>query len=150
MSNIILFDHQEVRDSLLPLTFTRPVANMRIGILTIAEKWEKWLNNSISYLTEEYLSEKFPISISSNNLFINGALCPNEALVNAIAAMDDETRLESDGKVLAIKTSKPDLHDAELLKSISFNEDFNLIDEVWKIFQLNADELKVDFAENHK
>ncbi|HQX03888.1 MAG TPA: putative sugar nucleotidyl transferase, partial [Flavobacterium sp.] len=40
--NYILFDGP-VRNALLPFTFTRPVADIRIGILTIREKWEKYL-----------------------------------------------------------------------------------------------------------
>ena len=73
--NYILFDG-EVRDSLLPFTFTRPVADIRIGILTIREKWEKYLNTETSTKTEDYLSIKFPLVSTSANLLINASfLC---------------------------------------------------------------------------
>ena len=67
--NYILADQN--RDSLLPFTFTRPVANIRVGILTLAEKWEKWLNAELSYLTEDYLSKKFPLKVEATNVVIN-------------------------------------------------------------------------------
>ena len=82
--NIILFDHPEIRPSLLPLTFTRPVGNLRVGILTIAEKWTYELGGSISHLTQEYLSKKYPQVLAEDNLYINGALCPDNDLVSHI------------------------------------------------------------------
>lgn len=58
--NYILFDGSE-RDSLLPITFTRPVADIRTGILTIKEKWEKYLGTKVSFKTDGYLSENIPL-----------------------------------------------------------------------------------------
>ncbi len=52
--NIILFG-QESRENLLPLTFTKPVAHLRVGILKIKEKWEYQLNTTVSCLSDEYL-----------------------------------------------------------------------------------------------
>ena len=69
--NYILFDDQH-RSDLLPLVFTRPVADIRIGILTIREKWEKYLNTKTSSLTEDYLSAKFPLIKGDDNILING------------------------------------------------------------------------------
>ena len=80
---IILFDDSTCQN-LLPLTFTRPVADLRIGILTIAEKWAKYLNQSVSYHTRPYLQGKFPLQVGTDNLFINGAFCPDETLLEAI------------------------------------------------------------------
>ena len=77
---IILFDDQ-FRTNLLPLSFTRPVSEFRIGILTIADKWKRYLNAEISYLTEEYLQEKYPLIIDSDNLLINSAICPDNGFI---------------------------------------------------------------------
>ena len=66
--NYILFDG-EYRDNLLPLTYTKPVADLRIGILTIREKWEKWLGSSTTTVTEDYLSDKFPMVEMEENVF---------------------------------------------------------------------------------
>ena len=145
MSNLILFDDLEIRNSLLPLTFTRPVASIRIGILTIAEKWEKRLELSASYITQPYLSNKFPLKTGTSNILINGAICPNENLIVAVDTLNDESYLESsNGIILAIKSKSTDLVVSNLTKQ-EFKEDCNIIDEVWKIFKLNAAEIKVDF-----
>lgn len=83
--NIILYDLPEVRQNLLPLTFTRPVSKLLVGLLTIEEKWKAHINDaSASYFTEDYLQEKYPLRIEAENLFINSAICPDENLVKAI------------------------------------------------------------------
>src|SRR6476620_7594024 len=80
--NLVLFDCHKTRENLLPFTFTRPVADIRIGIMTIREKWEKLLQRRSFSLTEEYLSEKFPAyNDSSPALYINGSVLPNEKLM---------------------------------------------------------------------
>jgi hypothetical protein len=84
--NIILFDGP-FREHLLPLTFTRPVCDLRIGILTIREKWEKYLGNATSTLTEDYLQKKYPLQSSADNLLVHGAVCPTPALVDAIKGL---------------------------------------------------------------
>ncbi|MFM8741570.1 MAG: putative sugar nucleotidyl transferase, partial [Cytophagales bacterium] len=82
--NLILFDHPTIRQNLLPFTFTRPAATIRTGILTIAEKWEKRLDLKASFATQAYLSKKYPINHTADNLWINGALCPDDELVRTI------------------------------------------------------------------
>ena len=80
---IILFDDQ-FRTNLLPLSFTRPVSEFRVGILTISDKWKRYLNSEISYLTEGYLQEKYHLIIDAENLLINSAICPDKDLLVAI------------------------------------------------------------------
>jgi hypothetical protein len=92
--NLILFDHPEIRQNLLPFTFTRPVAEIRIGILTIREKWEKHLGLKGSFATENYLSEKFTLTTSTDNLWINGAVCPTPELVQAISKLKVDEALQ--------------------------------------------------------
>ena len=81
--NYILFDG-EVRNALLPFTYTRPVADIRIGILTIREKWEKRLGFTTTTLTEEYLEEKFPMIELEQNILINASFLPSDALVETV------------------------------------------------------------------
>ena len=81
--NYILFD-DESREDLLPFTFTRPIADIRIGILTIREKWEKLLGNKTSSLTEKYLQEKFPLITEDENIYINGSVLPIYELIEDI------------------------------------------------------------------
>jgi hypothetical protein len=81
--NYILFDESNVRTSLLPLTFMRPVGDIRIGILTIREKWEKRLNAKTSSLTENYLSIKYPTIKEDTNVLINGSVCPTDEIIES-------------------------------------------------------------------
>jgi hypothetical protein len=101
---IILFD-DNARNTLLPLTYTRPVADLRIGILTIAEKWAKYLNSDFSFYTEAYLQAKFPINIQDDNIFINGSVCPDEDIVEAINNLGVAGRLNIRYILLAVRLS---------------------------------------------
>ena len=85
--NYILFDGT-VRNALLPFTFTRPVADIRIGILTIREKWEKYLGTTTTTLTEEYLSEKFPMVEMEENVMINASFLPNDILAEMVKSLE--------------------------------------------------------------
>ena len=77
--NYILFDGT-VRNALLPFTYTRPVADIRVGILTIREKWEKYLSTTTTTLTEDYLEEKFPMVEMNSNIMLNASFLPNDKL----------------------------------------------------------------------
>ena len=84
--NTILFDYN--RKAFLPLTFTRPISDLRIGIVTIKEKWECYFD-TVSVKTEDYLSEKFPIQLSNENLWINAQVLPNQELVDEINTLQN-------------------------------------------------------------
>src|SRR6478735_10045061 len=99
--NIILFDDPTIRINLLPLIFTRPVADIRIGILTIAQKWEKHLGSRFSFSTEKYLSKKYPTTLTQDNYWINGAACPDEQLVKAITALKPGEGLMKESRIIA-------------------------------------------------
>jgi hypothetical protein len=90
--NYILFDGT-VRTALLPFTFTRPVADIRIGILTIREKWEKYLGTTTTTLTEEYLSEKYPMVEMDENVMINASYLPNPVLAELVSNLESKIRL---------------------------------------------------------
>jgi UDP-N-acetylglucosamine diphosphorylase/glucosamine-1-phosphate N-acetyltransferase len=80
MSHIILFD-AEIRNHLLPLTYARPVGDLRVGILTIAEKWKQHLGMPVSFLTQAYLQELFPLAYGAQNLLINGSVLPTPEMI---------------------------------------------------------------------
>jgi len=143
--NLILFDHPEIRQNLLPFTFTRPVAAIRIGILSIAEKWEKHVGSKSSFATENYLSEKFPLHTTTDNLWINGATCPTKELVAAILDLKLEEVLVQNDVVIATRTAATQL--PELAKNKKeFSRALTLIDQVWKIYQHNGAQIREDFA----
>ena len=86
--NYILFDGA-VRNALLPFTFTRPVADIRVGILTLREKWEKHLGLTTTTITEEYLEEKYPMVEMERNILINASFCPTKELVRKIKNLSE-------------------------------------------------------------
>jgi UDP-N-acetylglucosamine diphosphorylase/glucosamine-1-phosphate N-acetyltransferase len=145
---IILFD-DNAHHTLRPLTFTRPVADLRIGILTIAEKWGKYLHTGFSFHTQPWLSGKFPLKVEAENLFINGAVCPDVILLDAIDQLKNGSALKFEDRLIAIKldekeaatfnaedyihTASPLAHSPAILK---YPED---------IFKKNDAELRKDF-----
>ncbi|WP_338397489.1 GlmU family protein [Persicobacter psychrovividus] len=150
--NLILFDQPDLRTALKPFTYTRPTAGIRIGILTIVEKWEKSLDTESSYLTATYLQEKFPLWVAEqNNLVINGALCPNPALLEAIQALEAGESLVADGKLLAGLYSEAQLgefdgeHPVDAAAVVQWEQEYNLIEEVWHIYTRNGAEIQQDF-----
>ncbi|MBS1485997.1 MAG: GlmU family protein [Bacteroidetes bacterium] len=143
--NLILFDDPTIRTHLLPLAFTRPVAGMRVGILTIAEKWETRLKTKATYATEDYLSKKFSIKTSSANLWVNGALCPDENLIAAIAQLKTGDALLKNSKILAAHTEEDKLPEIAKGKRIEYPNEITIIDRLWKIFQQNGNQIRSDF-----
>lgn len=141
--NLILFDDPAIRIALLPLTFTRPVAAIRVGILTIAEKWSKWLNLPYSYQTEGYLQKKYPATSTADNLMINGALCPDQILVDTIKALPKGYFLVKDQVLLAAYQPEQAMNQSN---TIPYPGDVVLIDKTWRIFAENAAQLKIDFS----
>jgi UDP-N-acetylglucosamine diphosphorylase/glucosamine-1-phosphate N-acetyltransferase len=147
MDNIILFDDPAYRGTLLPFTFTRPVADIRVGILTIAEKWEKHLKATTGFLTQDYLQDKFPYQ-NEPALMINGSLCPNEPLLLAIKDLQPGEALWKGQTLLATKEDNPAdfvIDGSKQKERIEFAGDFTSIHKTWHIFQHNADEIRKDF-----
>ncbi len=143
---LILFDDHSW-DNLLPLTFTRPVSGLRVGILTIVEKWEKRLDLEPSFLTRDFLSGKFPMKKGDRNLLVNGGLLPGEELVRSIRALKTGESLWKDGTLLAAVTAKaPQPFNAGDYKSgaAEYDGQISLVDYPWKVFSLNGQEIAAD------
>jgi UDP-N-acetylglucosamine diphosphorylase/glucosamine-1-phosphate N-acetyltransferase len=151
MKNLILFD-SDVRDQLLPFTYTRPVGEIRLGILTIREKWEKWLKGRGSYITQEYLSDKFPIHIEQENYVINAAILPNKPLCQLISQLEINEALLWKGDLVAAKFSYDQFtrlmknDDLEELSGINLEgAEFSRIESLVDLFRLNDQEIRNDF-----
>lgn len=149
---MIFFDCHKTRENLLPLTFTRPVADVRVGILTIRQKWEKLLGQTSFSLTEPYLEGKFkPDTGSEPALYINGSVLPNDKLLTAINQLGALKYLTAKGTILAFKTEKHHLNYENfeaIVKSFSaveYTHDFTAIEQPWHIFKNNGEALKWDF-----
>lgn len=143
---IILFD-DNAHKTLLPLTYTRPVADLRIGILTIAEKWAKHLNVDYSFYTQPYLQAKFPVNYASDNLFINGSVCPDEGLVAAIGQLENGDALKSGNLLIAVKGCKSDEFHADTKpdRVIAYTHPIVAVKHPEDIFKNNDVELRKDF-----
>ena len=142
--NYILFDGP-ARESLLPFTFTRPVADIRIGILTIREKWEKHLNTTTTTITEEYLTEKFPMVEMAANIMINASYLPNEALVGCITSLTKNQALFKGEDIIAFYAEEDQEIDFLNYQQIEFEGDVIQIEHTWDIFSKNDIAIQEDF-----
>lgn len=127
------------RSHLLPLTYTRPVAELRCGIITIAEKYTK-RGHEIGYGTEAYLNVKYP-SIEAEVL-VSGSVCPSDAFLEAVAGLSSGQALIQGDELLAFKGEKWEDEPSEI---IPFSGALNLITRPWDIWSKNASELNLDF-----
>ncbi len=147
--NYILFD-DSTRINLLPFTFTRPVADIRIGILTIREKWEHYLGCKTSTLTESYLGEKFPMVRAVNNILINASVIPNKTLVEEIKALKPNHALSSADYMVAVNLKEEDIDNlgddvSSVMQEIESEAIITKLNNVWEIFSFNDEEIKNDF-----
>jgi len=153
VENIILFDDDYWR-SLLPLTYTKPIAELRIGILTIAEKWEHRLGGEVSYISQDHLAEKFPIKISDNNLVVNARLLPNDNITDLIEQLDINEALLLDEILVAARLDKEqfdnliegknlnELKGIDMAKHIKY---LHFIQRPYDIFLHNGKEIAKDY-----
>jgi UDP-N-acetylglucosamine diphosphorylase/glucosamine-1-phosphate N-acetyltransferase len=165
--NLILFDHPVLRNNLKPFTFTRPVAGIRCGIYTLGEKWHNHLASltdisQTSYLTERYLSEKYPLIIEEDNLLVNASYCANSPLAEEVSALQKEQMLVQDGQLIAARISGNSLLRMaeeeqyevvyrQLEQAVTGFEKKEhqhtsiLLAHVWDIFLQNGDQITADF-----
>ncbi|MBD1261143.1 GlmU family protein [Maribacter polysiphoniae] len=142
--NYILFDGPS-RDSLLPFTFTRPVADIRVGILTIREKWEKYLNTTTTTITEDYLSGKFPMVELDRNVLINSSFLPTRELVDQIKSLKENQAVFQGEDVIAFFSLEGQEVDFSTFEQISFEGEVIRIEHTWDIFSKNGEALQADF-----
>lgn len=148
--NCILFDPEKERKQLQPFTLTRPVAGIRIGILTIQEKWGHYLKGAnCSYLTQDYLQEKYPSQLDTVNYYINGSICPDRVLANEIQALQNGQALFQDKVLIAVRIegkAHTFQEEADWFNKIeSQSKGLNQIQFPQDIFSLNAAEIEKDF-----
>lgn len=142
--NYILFDGN-VRNALLPFTFTRPVADIRVGILTIREKWEKYLGYTTTTITEEYLSEKFPMVELEDNIMINASFLPNRVLAEMVRNLEENQAVFYDDEVVAFYAKEEQEVDFDTFHCISYSGECLRIEHTWDIFQKNDAAIREDF-----
>ena len=143
--NVILFDNKH-RGDLLPFTFTRPQADIRVGILTIREKWEKRIGSFSSTLTQAYLTPKYPLITNDDNLLINASICPTDELFAAVMSLSLGQTLKQGEEIIAhrVETIPHDIEDYRG-EVVEFSGNYTTIYHLWDIFSKNEDEIQIDF-----
>ena len=143
--NYILFDGPS-RNALLPFTFTRPVADILIGIMTIRQKWEMRLGSTTTTLTEEYLSEKYPMVELEENVMINASFLANDALAELVSNLGHNQAIFKGDEVIAFYTSEEQEEvDFDAYEIIEYNGDCITIEHTWDIFSKNDAAIREDF-----
>jgi UDP-N-acetylglucosamine diphosphorylase/glucosamine-1-phosphate N-acetyltransferase len=143
--NYILFDGP-YRNNLLPFTFTRPVADIRVGILTIRQKWESYLEYTTTTVTEDYLSEKYPMVEMEENVMINASFLPNLEVVQIIKDLKANQAVFKDEDVIAFFVKEgEEVSDFSKFDAIEFEGDILKIEHTWDIFSKNGEAIADDY-----
>ena len=141
--NYILFEDNNLRTNLLPFTFTVPIGEIRVGILTMKERWDKLTNSVSSYLTQDYLSEKFPLKLEPENIFLNSSVVANSQIIDEINKLKLDQKLVKDNVVIAYKKSDPFIE--MVLETVNYDGEIMLIANTWDIFGKNGEILELDY-----
>ncbi len=146
--NYILVDGDN-RENLLPLCFTRPVAGLRTGILTIGEKWERRLPGIYSWKTEAYLQQKFPMQTASDNCVIYAHVCPTDELVEQVQALEIGQGILFQGEKVAVKLNENLLasyfESEGVIEWKEFSGPLDVIRYPWDLTEVNARQIQLDF-----
>ncbi|MDE5789976.1 MAG: glucose-1-phosphate thymidylyltransferase [Muribaculaceae bacterium] len=154
MRNVVLYDTHESHENLLPLAYTRPVADFRIGITTIKEKWEALLPGRYSYKTVDYLQEKFPKRDLAGKaaIFVAGCVLPDENLAREIESLKEGEALSDGEKVIAFNACESEFErlTTEKIEDLPACKvavpELGSLKYVFDIFLKNGDVFKADYA----
>lgn len=146
MKNIIIFDAADVRDNLLPITYTRPVSHIRIGIDTIFEKWQSFFpGEEISPLTVAYLQKKFPATIAGDNFFVAGHIIPTKELAVDVLALIPGEALMAGDSLIAFRGSLADFEQRRFATSTPYHGSVRSVHWLYDIFLMNGEVMADDF-----
>lgn len=150
--NIILFDLPAVRENLLPLSYTRPIADFLVGITTLRKKWESFLAGEFSYSTIGYLSEKYPMKTAEEDLFIASNIIATEHLARRLDTLEPGEVLMADTRagqrvLVGFKGGANRLDEVihSMPAGIVYEEKVDAINYVYDIFLLNGRQIEADF-----
>jgi UDP-N-acetylglucosamine diphosphorylase/glucosamine-1-phosphate N-acetyltransferase len=151
----ILFDCPKTWNDLLPLTYTRPISDLRVGITKIKEKWEAELERKTSVLTQDYLQVKFPVEITNPDdaIFINASILPYHDMACVIQKLEFGEILTDNDNIVAFRASYEtaknilEKHDTDGMDELQAALKYDKINFPWDLFLLNGKVLKDDF--NH-
>lgn len=142
----LVFSDAQFWEDFLPLTFTRPVAEMRCGILTFSERWQKLLGSSdVSYLTEDYLQEKFRKYDLKESLFIVPNFLPSENLLNQIKDLQLGEALVYKDELLAVRINMDNFSLSHINKMTDIEEEVLFFNQPTDLFSFNEKAIDFDF-----
>jgi UDP-N-acetylglucosamine diphosphorylase/glucosamine-1-phosphate N-acetyltransferase len=137
-----LFDEPRLRRQLYPFSLSRPLAHLRVGILTIVEKWTHYLSKSPEIITADYLQSPSQAP-EGLHVLINAAMCPNPTLWQSIRALKPGQVLMAGQELLlaaCIDTQSP-TSTQEVIPAPACT----LLQQPEDIFKHNATEIAADF-----
>jgi len=148
MSKIVLFDQPETRKRLLPLTYTRAVAEIRVGMMTIKEKWEK-AGYEVHLQTEDYLMDQNDRDSSNPVVFVDGSICPNMDLKNALENLGATEGIKVNGQIIAFKGTTEDFLSENYLmfkSNVYMGSSLLKLDQCSDIFNKNDRAIREDYT----
>ena len=145
MRKIAFWDDPERHQQLWPLTYTKPSCELRVGILTIREKWERYLKADLGgYFTLDYLTGQYTKPKDASGIWvINGSVMPNEQLVASIKGLKKGTGIIYDGIMVALYTDEG--FAGSNYDWTQWNDSLDEIKYGWDIFIQNGEQIKKDF-----
>lgn len=159
MDQTITFFEDDALKDFYPLTLTRPIYDLRVGIFTLGEKWVKSLNSELTPtgLHREYLTEIFPgpqkLRESNSCYWINPRVFPDEDIIRSVRSLPVNSSLKTDSILIAAHLDSShhsswirDGISAENLHERIYSDPVRSLNKIWEIFQFNGEEIKRDFA----
>ncbi|MCG7280936.1 GlmU family protein [Chryseobacterium taklimakanense] len=142
----LVFSDAQYWEDFLPLTFTRPTAEMRCGILTFAERWQKLLEiQEISFITEDYLQEKFKKPEGKESLFIVPNFLPTETVLEQIKNLQQGEALVYENELLAARVNMESFSLNQIEKMTDITEELLFFKQPTDLFSYNDKAIDFDF-----
>jgi UDP-N-acetylglucosamine diphosphorylase/glucosamine-1-phosphate N-acetyltransferase len=155
MNKIIFTEEFCQPENLYPFTLTRQIQDIRVGILTIREKWEKMLKlPSFDKKEDDYKDLKRSINIDEAVedgvcFIIHGNVLPTPKLIKAIKKLKDgEFIATGKGNSIIFRITQHEIIDKYKIKvgsAVTFDEELKTIQYPWNIFQINDWAIRQDF-----
>lgn len=142
----LVFSDAQFWEDFLPLTFTRPVAEMRCGMLTFCERWQKLLDSTeISFLTEDFLQEKFIKPEKKESIFIVPNFLPTESVLQQIKDLKLGEALVYENELLAVRINMENFSLKDIEKMTDINEELVFFKQPTDLFSFNEKAIDFDF-----
>ncbi|MGE6396829.1 GlmU family protein [Chryseobacterium scophthalmum] len=142
----LVFSDAQYWEDFLPLTFTRPVAEMRCGILTFSERWQKILGTTeVSWFTEMYLQQKFREPEKKESLFLVTNFLPTETVIQQIKGLKQGEALVYEDELVAAKINMEGFSLNQIEKMTDIKEGLVFFKKPTDLFTYNKEAIDFDF-----